>query len=209
MVKKNQTILISGLAFLISEFVVLVLKNCHRKGIKLNLNVFDDKIRAHALHKVRPRNVASPCSAGDKTLSIAPSGRIYPCVQFVKDDSDKDAVNAIGHIGKGLNPSHQNRFRSGLSYAPSSCQSCAFFDRCNNHCACANWQSSGDPATPAAFLCEHERMLIPIADDVGKTLWKERNPLFINKTYNETYALESYLDDTLDALEDEKPWRIL
>jgi hypothetical protein len=40
-------------------------------------------------------------------------------------------------------------------------------------------------------------MVIPIADKVGATLWKERNELFVNKIYNEAWPIISYLEEQL------------
>ena len=42
-------------------------------------------------------------------------------------------------------------------------------------------------------------MLIPIADRVGETLFRERNPLFLHKHYNAAYPVLSYLEDRLTA----------
>ena len=38
-------------------------------------------------------------------------------------------------------------------------------------------------------------MLIPIADRIGETLYRERNPLFLNKHYNPAYPMFSLLED--------------
>lgn len=169
--------------------------NCYRQGRKIYISIFDDKIRAHALHKVRPYGIASPCVAGDTTLSIAPSGRIYPCVEFVKDDDPTDWIYALGNVFDGIDPERKNSFRSCLSKPPAECDGCAFFARCYNYCACANSMGTGDPAAPSPFLCEHERLVIPLADSIAATLWRERNKLFVDKFYDESHPLVSYLDE--------------
>ncbi len=166
---------------------------CHRRGEKLNLNLFDDKIRAYALGASAEH--CDACDAGKSQFSVAPSGRIYPCVQFVKDDEPADEKWAIGHIDTGLNLSKRKAFLDVGRRPKTECTGCSFEGRCQNWCVCANWQGTGDPGAPAPFQCEYERMLIPLADKVGETLWAERNPLWIDKIYNETYPVLSLLQD--------------
>jgi len=47
------------------------------------------------------------------------------------------------------------------------------------------------------MLCRHEQMLLPIADRVGETLYREQNALFLNKRYNPAYPVLSLLEDSL------------
>ncbi len=172
--------------------------DCHRKGIKIHINLFDDKIGASAVRPLRKFDRGSPCKAADSSISIAPSGKIYPCVQYVKDDDPKDWEWSIGDISSGIDPQKRARYLS-CSKIPMNeeCKGCAFLDRCSRWCSCANWQATGNPGTPSPFMCEHERMLIPIADRIGSTLWRERNRLFIDKHYNRAYPLISYMEEML------------
>ena len=43
--------------------------------------------------------------------------------------------------------------------------------------------------TPAPALCEHEQVAVPIADRVGNALWRERNPVFLQKLYPQLVQL--------------------
>lgn len=167
----------------------------HRRGRKITITLLDDKIRAHALNDGRSHGTPSACDAGESMLSIAPSGRIYPCVQSVGDDGPADLEHSIGDVFGGIHPARRNAFRSRVEDPPEECQGCAFFTRCHNYCACSNLRATGDPGKPSAFLCEHERMLIPIADRAAETLWRERNPLFIDRIYNRAHALLSYVEE--------------
>ena len=76
--------------------------------------------------------------------------------------------------------------------APKSpCGDCSYNDgRCANECACEHYSATGRIDTPAPALCEHERVMVPIADRVGNTLWRERNPVFMQKLYPLTPAKE-------------------
>ena len=50
-----------------------------------------------------------------------------------------------------------------------------------------------------AHELRHEQLLMPIADRVGRQLYRERNPLFLHKHYNAAYPVLSLLEDTLAA----------
>ncbi len=171
--------------------------DCHRRGRKITITLLDDKIRAHALHDARAAGAPSACDAGGAMLSIAPSGRIYPCLQAVGDDGPSDAEGAIGDVFGGFDAGRRAAFRAKIAAPPDECRGCAFFSRCHNYCACANVRATGDPGRPSAFLCEHERMLIPIADRAAEILWRERNPLFIDRIYNPAHPVTSYLEEAL------------
>lgn len=170
--------------------------DCHRNGTKIWINFFDDKIAGNA--RLQRCESGSPCESAKNSVAIAPSGRIYPCVQFVQDDEPQDYKWVIGDISSGIDPMKQAQYLS-CSAKPASqeCKDCVFLKRCNSMCSCDNYQATGNPATPSAFMCEHERMLIPLADKVASQLWRERNDLFINKHYNNAYPLMSYMEDTL------------
>ena len=45
------------------------------------------------------------------------------------------------------------------------------------------------------FFCEHERFLIPFADSLAETLYRERNALFLQRHYNPAYPVASILED--------------
>ncbi len=71
--------------------------------------------------------------------------------------------------------------------ARPACAGCALLGRCANYCGCLNWQTTGSVTGIAPLLCEHERMLIPIADAIGNELWSERNAGFLKRHYK-SYA---------------------
>ncbi len=45
------------------------------------------------------------------------------------------------------------------------------------------------------MLCRHEQILVPITDRVGKQLYRERDPLFLHKHYDEAYPVLSLIED--------------
>lgn len=166
-----------------------------REGKRFYLSCFDEKIRSRT-HG--PLEKQERCIPGVRQFSIAPSGNLYPCVQFVKEDQDPRWV--IGHVETGFHPNpHATGGCGGCGEsARSECTGCALAERCSSWCACINWQSHGrlDEASP--LVCEHERMLMPIADRVANRLWKQRDALFLHKHYNPAFPVLNFVETTLE-----------
>ena len=76
------------------------------------------------------------------------------------------------------------RIRAESQAPKSPCGDCSYNDgRCANECACEHYSATGRIDTPAPALCEHEQVMVPIADRVGNALWAEQNPVFLRKLY--------------------------
>jgi uncharacterized protein len=58
-----------------------------------------------------------------------------------------------------------------------------------------NWQTTGAIDEIPPILCETEKLLIPIVDELAAKLYRLRSPLFIQKHYNPIYPLLSFLED--------------
>lgn len=149
-----------------------------RRGEPFFMSLFDGKLRSHIRSPLR---VGEKCDFGKTKLSVAADGRIFPCVQFVSERPDAQDY-CVGHVDTGLTPRRQELIVHNASGRPP-CEGCAFMGRCTNYCGCTNWKNTGDIRTPSPLLCEHERMLIPIADEIGNALWKERDTTFLKKHY--------------------------
>jgi uncharacterized protein len=149
--------------------------------------VFASRIRGkeHAL--------CSRCALGLRQLSVAPDGKIFPCVQFVRDDSF-----SIGDVWNGISEEKRLQIHKKSKIHPQECSECELADSCESHCSCLNWQTTGDITNVSPVLCETERIMIPIVDDLGNRLFKRRHPMFIQKHYNTEYPFISLLEDTLD-----------
>jgi len=152
-----------------------------RNGDDLYLNLFDDKWINHAKGL---EGISIRCDVGTSQISIAPSGNIYPCVRWVREEAEEDTVPKLGDVWQGLLAEPLAKIRAE-SHAPKQpCSSCSYNDgRCANECACEHYSATGRIDTPAPALCEHERVMVPIADRVGNTLWREQNPIFMRKLY--------------------------
>jgi uncharacterized protein len=161
-----------------------------RREEKFYLSPFDLKIATH-VRGGEARGLL--CELGLRQVSVAPNGRLYPCAQFVRDGHDPKW--SIGDVWRGVKPEARAACFAECERTQPECASCAIADRCNRHCGCLNLQTTGELGSPAAVLCEHERLVTPIADWIGETLWAERAPLFVQKHYNAGFAMLSLIED--------------
>jgi uncharacterized protein len=185
-----------------SEFRVLS-KQCEKlagqyvkwieEGRKFYLSPFEVKlsshINQHCFHKER-------CELAQRQISVDPHGYLYPCVQFAKAGPASEWC--IGDVDAGINEPARQRIYQRSSREKAFCQSCAIRERCNNTCGCLNWQTTGTLDQVSPVLCRYEQMLVPLADEIGRALYKKRNPLFLHKHYNAAYPVLSVLEDSLD-----------
>lgn len=156
---------------------------------KFYLSPFEVKISSHIN---RSSYCRERCELGKKQISVGPDGTLYPCVQFVGDGS-----YAIGHVNTGIDEKMRNKIYDMNEEEKEECGECAVKDRCNHHCGCLNRQATGSIGKVSPVLCAHERILLPIADQLAERLFKKRNAMFVQKHYNDMYPLVSLLEDKL------------
>ena len=106
--------------------------------------------------------------------SVAPDGSIYPCNQFLNLPDYR-----MGDVWHGIDAEKQRAiYRMSLDPEPD-CEDCAIADRCRHHCACLNFSLTGHMHEVAPVQCEHERILIPIADGLAARLYERRSERFL------------------------------
>lgn len=157
----------------------------YRDRKKIYFSPFDRAIASRVME-----NYCNSCRFGKRQISVSADGHYYPCVQFV-GDSDYE----LGQVGRGVNAGLQQSLFDRNEAPKPECETCALKARCHNHCACLNRQSTSDFMTVSPVHCAHERVLIPIADHLADTLYRERNGLFLNRYYNPAFPIISYLED--------------
>jgi len=157
----------------------------YRNERKVYFSPFDKRI---ATHIFKGRGVS--CRLGKRQISVSADGTLYPCVQFV---GRRDY--AIGHIDRGLDEAKRDAIYCANEAAKAACAGCAMDGRCHNRCGCMNIQTTGTLDNIPVLLCEHERIVFPIADHLANTLYAERNPLFIQRHYNPLFPVMSFLED--------------
>ncbi|MCX5743145.1 MAG: radical SAM protein [Proteobacteria bacterium] len=155
-----------------------------RRGDEVYINLFDDK---WINHTKGAEGITIRCDVGTSQISIAPSGKLYPCVRWVKEDEadeEHSGVPSLGDVWKGFAAEPLAKIRAESAAPKSPCGDCSYNDgRCANECACEHYSATGRIDTPAPALCEHEQVMVPIADRVGNALWAEQNPVFLRKLY--------------------------
>lgn len=160
-----------------------------RAGEKFYLSCFDERIRTRTQGPVGRHE---RCDIGCRQFSIAPSGRLYPCVQFVHEDRDGGFL--IGDVYRGFDEERRRALGAASTAPRVECDGCALQPRCSSWCACVNWQSAGALDRPSALVCEHERLLIEIADQTANRLWDRRDPVFLHKQYNPAWPVLDFAE---------------
>lgn len=162
------------------------------KERKFYFSPFDTKIASH----ISPGSCRhGRCDFGRRQISVAPNGRLYPCVQFVGDGCDE--TYCVGDVFTGLDTVKHTALYAENHADKPDCADCMIQERCNHFCGCLNWQVTGELGKVAPVVCAHERILLPIADKLAGRLFKHRNSLFIQKHYNEDYPFLSLMEDAL------------
>ncbi len=114
------------------------------------------------------------CKLGIRQPSVAPDGAIYPCNQFLNLPAYR-----MGDVWTGIDRAKQTEiFRQSMVPEPD-CVGCAIEDRCRHHCACLNFSLTGRMHEVAPIQCEHERILIPIADALAARLYQKKSARFL------------------------------
>ena len=130
------------------------------------------------------------CELGKKQLSVSPDGGLYPCVQFVGDEDYR-----IGDVWSGIDEKKREGIYARSEAGKTECMGCVVQKRCNCSCGCLNKQVTGSIDHVPAVLCEHERILMPIADALAEELFREKNGMFIQKHYNDVFPIISMVED--------------
>jgi len=159
--------------------------NNYRNEKKFYFSPFDKRIASHIFSER-----TNSCQLGVRQISVGSDGTFYPCVQFVGHDA-----YTIGNIEKGLQNKRQCELFQMNEVTKSECRGCALEHRCHNKCGCLNFQTTGNIQKIPAVLCEYERMIYPIADRLAGKLFKLRDPMFIQRHYNTSFPVLSFLED--------------
>jgi uncharacterized protein len=163
-------------------------------GKKIFYSPFDERIKTRAQ---KPYGKGDLCDLGNTQIAIAPSGKIYPCVQFIGTDDKSFRTNSIGEVTSGFDEGCRRFFVEQNYLDKESCRGCALYGRCATYCGCVNWRASGALNRIPPIICEHERMLMPIVDKMANKLWKNNVDLFKRKFYEKSFPISSYMEDCL------------
>jgi uncharacterized protein len=114
---------------------------------EFGLNWFDDKAAMLTSGVEIP---ACRCGFGKGDISVAPSGRLYPCERLIGDDNGLNTTRLDGDVFDGENflfgPIQDVR-------TAEACLTCGIKDACNTSCGCCNYFRSGQIGEPDNLLC--------------------------------------------------------
>jgi uncharacterized protein len=99
------------------------------------------------------------CGCGNEYVAITPDGGIYPCHQFVGNDSWR-----MGSLKDGsFDAAMKERFSKATVYQKETCRSCWAKFYCSGGCNANNMQLCGDILTPVRLSCELEKKRLECA----------------------------------------------
>ena len=110
----------------------------------------------------------SGCGSGTEYMAVTPWGDLYPCHQFVGEETYK-----LGDIWNGVtNQALREEFRSCNAYARPDCQDCWAKLYCSGGCAANSYHATGSITGVYEYGCElfKKRMECAIMLEVAKNL---------------------------------------
>lgn len=150
--------------------------NAFRAGNAINYTTFTSKIRGHLNGRLR-----SKCLFGEGEVTLAPSGRLYPCERLVGEDMGGELC--IGDIDKGIDLHKVLAFKKARLHTDVECSACQVESRCIHFCGCVNWSTTGTIGNVSSLLCDVEQTTIQCADRAASVLYEEKNPAFLKMFY--------------------------
>ena len=101
----------------------------------------------------------SGCGVGTEYMAVTPSGDLFPCHQFVSEESFK-----LGNIYEGItHPEILEQFRTCNVYSHEECKDCFAKLYCSGGCAANAYHTTGSVNGVYEFGCELHRKRIECA----------------------------------------------
>jgi uncharacterized protein len=150
-----------------------------RKGDIFYFSVFDAHIFSHVKGGFKPGNF---CDVGRKICAVSEDGKIYPCVRFAGKPQKAESY-ILGDVDTGFNWKKCSEISAENLKPRHQCEGCSLDGRCTTYCPCLNWDMTGTLNEIPGILCAYESMIVPIADRIARTLFKEKNASFMKKHY--------------------------
>ena len=150
--------------------------DAYRQGNSVDYATFTSKINGHLNGQLK-----SKCLFGEGEVTVAPSGRLYPCERLVGEDASDELC--IGHIDSGIDLEKVLAFKRARLHRDTDCENCQVESRCIHFCGCVNWATTGTIGNVSGLLCEVEQTAIRCADEAAAILFREKNPAFLKRFY--------------------------
>ncbi len=162
-----------------------------KRGLEFYLAPFDAKISAWTqAEAIRP----AQCAAGVRQVAVDPDGYLYPCIEFLENDSMR-----VGHVDTGFDRDAMRAWRHDhAGERPDECGGCGIRERCGSTCACLNLRTAGSARAVSDLLCAHERLVTLAADRIGETLWAKKDRGFLRRQYEPRHHVLSAVEHLLE-----------
>lgn len=140
-----------------------------------NISLIDDKIQSYINDDY---NCNENCKIGKKFIILGTDGNLYPCMQFVKDQKF-----IIGNCKNGIDFKAISSLMQNSKKEDIICKKCDINKRCNHTCSCKNYILTKDINKLSPVVCELEKIIIEVADNMAEIVYNKNPKLFIQKYY--------------------------
>lgn len=104
------------------------------------------------------RTTNTVCSGGKTSFTIAPDGKVYPCIVSLFRDEF-----FLGKIGETLNENIVNNIETIAQGENRVCFGCARYEYCNmTRCKIINYIYTGDYHVPSPIMCVNEHLKVKL-----------------------------------------------
>jgi radical SAM protein with 4Fe4S-binding SPASM domain len=139
----------------------------HKKGKGIYVSLIEDKIKSYLDDRSFKKTC---CNVGQNVFAVSAKGNIYPCTRFVDNDPENNYL--MGDIYDGFDQKAVVEIDKYHREDKEACKECSYKNRCvGNSCACITYSTTRTLSELSPFVCEYERMVIGLADEIGAELF--------------------------------------
>ena len=95
----------------------------------------------------------------------------------------------IGDCQQGIDFNKRNNLLKNMYKKQSICEECDLRKRCKHICYCKNYMITKNMYEISPIVCEMEKIIIDISDNIAEQLYKNNSKLFLQKFYNKKYNI--------------------
>lgn len=137
-------------------------RDCCEAGQPFYVNILGDKMR---LAITGAHCKESSCAVGLSVFAVNPYGDFFPCTRYL---STTDFTWKLGDLQQGFLQEGMDMIATYHAKDREFCDECTIKKRCQgNGCACTAYSTIGGLfGDPSAVVCEHERMICRVVDEL-------------------------------------------
>lgn len=141
----------------------------------ISLFPIDEKMNLYINEKKR---CSEHCQFGSTRVNVGTDGNFYPCQQFMYRPEYR-----IGDLENGIDLEARKELWNKSTFNTSICDKCAVKKRCNYLCGCLRSIASNGGKEVTPVICETEKVIIDVADDLAERLYKDFPKRFMCSKY--------------------------